>query len=229
MGKHIDGFVDAYYGPPEHSHRVDNEPLRDPNALAADARELLADVLADSREMSAQRRRWLGAQIKGVETSARKLGGADIAYADEVEACYGVRPEIVPEEAFEEAHNRLDDVLPGSGPLRDRLIAWREAQIVPVDVLPRALASVKDELQQQTIALYGLPAEEHIEFELVKNEPWSGFNYYQGGFKSRVAINTDLPMLAGNLAHLVAHEAYPGHHTEHSLEGGGVSAIPQTT
>jgi hypothetical protein len=32
----------------------------------------------------------------------------------------------------------------------------------------------------------------------------------------RVAINTDLPVLSPVLAQLVAHEAYPGHHTEHT-------------
>jgi hypothetical protein len=56
----------------------------------------------------------------------------------------------------------------------------------------------------------------------VTNEPWSGFNYYLGGLRSRVAINTDLPVLATALGHLVAHEAYPGHHTEHSRKEVGL-------
>ena len=30
-----------------------------------------------------------------------------------------------------------------------------------------------------------------------------------------MAVNVDLPVLSNTLGHLVAHEAYPGHHTEH--------------
>jgi hypothetical protein len=67
-----------------------------------------------------------------------------------------------------------------------------------------------------------LPDGERVDFELVTNEPWSGFNYYEGDLRSRVAINTDLPVLSTSLAHLVAHEAYPGHHTEHTRKEVGL-------
>jgi len=56
----------------------------------------------------------------------------------------------------------------------------------------------------------------------VTDEPWAGFNYYLGDLQSRVAINTDLPVLSLGLAHLVAHEAYPGHHTEHTRKEVGL-------
>jgi hypothetical protein len=70
--------------------------------------------------------------------------------------------------------------------------------------------------------MFGLPEGEHIDFELVTDKPWAGFNYYLGGLRSRVAVNTDLPVLSTTLAHLVAHEAYPGHHTEHSRKEVGL-------
>ena len=62
---------------------------------------------------------------------------------------------------------------------------------------------------------YPLPDNEIVEFEVVTDKPWSGFNYYLGGYRSRVAINVDLQQHMSNLPHLIAHEAYPGHHTEH--------------
>jgi hypothetical protein len=37
-----------------------------------------------------------------------------------------------------------------------------------------------------------------------------------------VAINVDLPVLSLSLGHLVAHEAYPGHHTEHTRKEIGL-------
>ncbi len=70
--------------------------------------------------------------------------------------------------------------------------------------------------------MFGLPDGERVDFEQVTNQPWSGFNYYLGGLHSRVVINVDLPVLSTSLGHLVAHEAYPGHHTEHSRKEVGL-------
>ena len=42
-----------------------------------------------------------------------------------------------------------------------------------------------------------------------------GLQLLRGRYRSRVAINADLPHRLSHLPHLVAHEAYPGHHTEH--------------
>jgi hypothetical protein len=139
-----------------------------------------------------------------------------------VEACYGVRPQWVDEGRFADAHRRLDAVLPGSGPIGERLIAWREAQAVPTEKVGAAVASMADDLRARTQRLFGLPDGEHVDFDLTTDKPWSGFNYYLGDLRSRVSINVDLPVLSPSLAHLVAHEAYPGHHTEHTRKEAGL-------
>ena len=223
-GRHVDGFVDAYYGPRTIADRVAVEPVADPGTLATDAARLIADLDAgvDVDVLDASRRRWLRAQLTGVHTSARKLAGEAIAYVDEVEWCYGVRPVMRDEELFAAAHRRLDDVLPGSGSISDRVIAWREAQAIPVARLEGVLRSIAEDFRDRTHRLFGLPSGEHVEWELATDEPWSGFNYYEGDLRSRVAINTDLPVLATSIGHLVAHEAYPGHHTEHSRKEAGL-------
>ena len=51
---------------------------------------------------------------------------------------------------------------------------------------------------------------------LVRGQPWSGYNWYDGGYRSRVDINLDLPIRLPNLVATVAHETYPGHHLEHA-------------
>ena len=152
--------------------------------------------------------------MRGLLTSARKLAGEPISYSDEVESCYGVRPRRFAEEEFEVAHRRLEEVVPGTGPLAPRYVAWREAQAVPVDRLEAAVASLAEDLRARTRTLFGLPEGERVDFSLVSDKPWNGFNYYLGGLCSRVVINTDLPVLSTSLGQLVAHEAYPGHHTE---------------
>jgi hypothetical protein len=224
LGRHVEGFVDAYYGPPALAEQVSAEAVTPPTALAAEAASLIAalDAGEGESELDPGRRRWLRAQLRGLHTSARKLAGESIGYADEVEWCYGVRPEPLDEDVFAAAHARLDEVLPGSGTLPERYISWREAQAVPVDVLPSALHSLADDFRERTQRTFGLPEGEQVDWELATNQPWSGFNYYLGGLRSRVAINVDLPVLSPSLAHLVAHEAYPGHHTEHSRKEAGL-------
>jgi hypothetical protein len=242
LGRHIDGLVDAYYGPPALAAVVEAEPVAPPGRLVAEARALIAgvdageplggsdDTTADSGVVEAAsgsgtdrfRRRWLRAQLVGLLTTARKLDGVAIGYADEVESCYGVRPTRVDEGVLETAHRQLDEVLPGTGPLAERLVAWRESNAVPVDRLRPAIDALADDLRDRTRTLFGLPEGERVHFELVSNEPWSGFNYYLGDLQSRVAVNTDLPVLSTSLAHLVAHESYPGHHTEHTRKEVGL-------
>ena len=93
---------------------------------------------------------------------------------------------------------------------------------MPTDTLTAAIGSLAEDLRARTDGLFGLPEGEHVEFELVTDQPWSGFNHYLGALRSRVAVNTDLPVLSTSLAHLVAHEAYPGHHTEHCRKEVGL-------
>jgi len=46
----------------------------------------------------------------------------------------------------------------------------------------------------------------------------AAFNYYLGGHRSRIVVNTDLPFSGAEIVHLAAHEGYPGHHTEHATK-----------
>lgn len=221
IGRHIDGFVDAYYGPTELADQERTAAVTGPASLVERGRRLLRELETDAG-MSAERRSWLRAQTLGLHTTARKLSGEEISYFDEIESCYGVRPRFVPEDEFAEAHQRLDAALPGSGELAERYIAWRESQVVPVEVLSEAVNSLAEDFRTRTASLFGLPEGERVDFELVTNKPWGGFNYYLGGLRSRVAVNTDLPVLSMALGHLVAHEAYPGHHTEHCRKEVGL-------
>jgi hypothetical protein len=206
LGRHVDGLVDGYYGPPEIKQRVDGEELRAPAALAADA----AALLEENDDA------WLQAQIVGLETVARKLAGEEIPYEEEVERCYGVRPEWVPEESFETGHRELDEALPGNGSVAERYQAWREGEALAGDVLSRVYDALLQDFRERTEALFGLPDGESVEVEYVSDEPWSAFNYYQGDLRSRIAVNTDSPLTPDFVLELAAHEAYPGHHTEHA-------------
>ena len=78
LGRHVEGIVDAYYGPPELAAAVDAEPPVDPRRLVS-AAEALLDEVEDG---------WLGDQVAGLRTFAGVLAGEPRSYADEVEGCY---------------------------------------------------------------------------------------------------------------------------------------------
>jgi hypothetical protein len=145
---------------------------------------------------------------------ARKLAGEEISYDDEVEGCYGVQPRRIPEARFAEAHQALDSALPPGGTLADRYRRWEDGDPVPADALEDVLRSIGDLLRERTRKLFELPEGETYELELVTGKHWYAFNDYRGGLRSRVEVNTDLPVSAGSVVGLMAHELYPGHHTE---------------
>ena len=211
LDRHVDGLVDSYYGDPAVQERIDREPLREPSALVEDASRLL-----DGLEGDGQRDRWLRDQLVGLETVARKLAGEELPYADEVERCYGVRPRHTPEAELESAHRALDAALPGAGALAQRYQRWREADTVPAEVIQQVLDEIAQDLRATTSRLFGLPEGESHAIELVTDEPWAAYNYYEGGLRSRIAVNTDVPMATSFVTELMAHELYPGHQSEHS-------------
>ena len=204
LGRHLDGLVDAYFGPPELEAAAEAEPPRDPGELVADAQTLL-DELEDG---------WLRDQVAALRACAGLAAGEARPYADEVEACYGVRPVHTDEAVFAEAHGRLDELLPGTGPTRERYRAWRASLLVPRERVEHAAATVMEAARDATRRLIALPAGEAVEIEIVRGEPWLAYNFYAGGLRSRMAVNVDLPISAPELLHLVVHETYPGHHTE---------------
>lgn len=213
LGRHIDGLVDAYYGPAELARQVDSEPLTAPSELVREAESLRRDA---RESLEVQRARWLDAQLDGLAVVAERLAGRALSYQEEVRRCYGVDIVAVPEDVLAAAHSELGGLLPGTGPLRDRYQAWYRASEIPREELSAALEPVRAELRSCTADLYGLPDGEAAGIELVSNQPWSGFNYYQGGLQSRIAVNTDMPTRSAAIPSLLAHEIYPGHHTEHA-------------
>ena len=215
LGRHVDGLVDSYYGPADIAERVDAEDLRQPAALAGDAAALRGE-LQESGELDPRRQAWLDDQLLGLETFARRLADEPLAYADEVERCFGLRPHRTPEAVFAAAHERLDAALPGEGDLAARYGDWRASQIIPPATMLDVFSALRERFRAATAARLGLPPGEDVQTELVRDEPWLAYNYYLGGRRSRIAINVDLPIAAPELVDLVAHEAYPGHHTEHA-------------
>ena len=207
------GFVDAYTGDPTLRARVENEAAPLPADLRLRCRELLTEL--DSTDLSHERVGFLRAQLTGLECSARVMSGEPVGFVDEVAAYFDVQIDLGDEQRYATAHSELDELLPGSGPLAQRYSDYRRADECPADQLAEVVHAFSSQLRDHVRGEYELEPTETVNYDIVTDQPWSGFNFYRGDFHSDVAINADLPHRLTQLPHLVAHESYPGHHTEH--------------
>ena len=216
----IDGFVDAYTGDPALRRQVDNEPKPDPAQLARRAATLRAELPAAG--LGDERTAFLDSHLVALECSGRKLAGEDVPFVDEVRRYFDVTIAPGDEDVYRQAHAEADALLPGDGPLIDRLTAMRTRDEIPPEKLEPAVHGLSSALRDRVRTQFGLPEAETVEYVVVTDKPWSGFNYYLGDYRSRVAINADLGHRMAQLPHLVAHESYPGHHTEHCRKESGL-------
>lgn len=214
LDQRIPGLVDGYFGPADLKAQVDMEQLRPPARLAEDAVALLGRLEAEVADVA--RRAWLRVQLVALETHARALAGEALPYVEHVTRCFDAAPDPRDEADFAAAAADLDRLVPGAGDLRDRLAAWDERLVTAPDRLPAVVDWLVGVFRERAAPLFGLPAGEDLRVSLVTGQPWSGYNWYDGGLRSRVDLNTDLPVRAPDLVGVIAHETYPGHHLEHA-------------
>ncbi len=214
LDQRIPGLVDGYFGPADLKAQVDIEQMRPVASLRDDAAALRARLAAEVADPA--RRAWLDVQLIALETHAAALAGEPLPYLDHVARCFAYQPPRRPGTDFEAAAARLDELLPGDGPLHERLEAWDRRFEIAVERLPAVIESLVSRFRARAADLFGLPDGEDLRVSLVTGQPWSGYNWYDGGLRSRVDINTDLPVRAPDLIATVAHETYPGHHLEHA-------------
>ncbi len=214
LDQRIPGLVDGYFGPADLKAQVDTEQLRSPARLRDDAAALRARLSAEVHE--GERREWLDAQLVALETQAAALAGEALPYLDYVAHCFDLAPSRRPDAELEAAAAQIDALLPGQAPLAERLAAWDARFEVPVERLPGMLAWLVERCRSRAALLFGLPDGEDLRVSLVTGQPWSAYNWFDGGRRSRVDVNTDLPVHVADLIGTVAHETYPGHHLEHA-------------
>ena len=211
LDAHSPGFIDGYGGPAELADRT----LRPAADLLGEAGALHHDVQA---EPDPSRRAFLIAQTRAMHTLARMLGGEKLPYAEEVHGLYDIEPERADLSELDAALKELDAALPGKGSLEEREEAVRSRVTVAPGELLRVAEPILSELRRRTARNFDLPDGENFSIGLVTDKPWSGYNWPLGNLQSRIDINTDLPVTLTGLPDLLAHEGYPGHHTEHAVK-----------
>ncbi|HRO32559.1 MAG TPA: hypothetical protein PLQ03_04025 [Brevundimonas sp.] len=220
IGEHEDGYVDAYYGPPEWAAAAKANPRSVADlgqAAQALTQRLQAVPEAGLDAESRQRRQYLMAHVSAAAARLRMIGGERMGFADEAEALFGVRPDLPPLSSFDPVLAELDALVPGQGPLNERVAALRARYVIPKDRLDEVMRTAMAECRARTARRIPLPAHERFTLEFVTDKPWSGYNYYKGDANSLIQINTDLPIYIDRAVDLGCHEGYPGHHVYNAL------------
>lgn len=207
-------LVDSYVGSAELAARVDAESPLTASELATRAADLRAEI-ARLEGIGRDRIAWLDGQLGGIEAACERLGGRALGYRELVRRCHGVEAVEADESQFEQAHELILRELPGRGSPRERLGAWMASQQVRGERLIAGLEALAREFRDRTNERWSLPDDEAITLEIAPGQPWAGYAQYRGGLRSLIQINDELPIAAWRMVELVAHEAYPGHHTEH--------------
>jgi len=221
LGQHDADYVDAFYGPAGWKTEAERRkvPLRD---IDAAAERLIADIPAstdaDRRdELASLRRDYLKRQLEALRTRVKMLEGAKLTFDQESKALYDAVAPHHPEEYFRALLEDLDAALPGKGAVTERYESYRQRFVIPREKLDAVFQTAIAGCRARTLEHMALPDGESFTVEYVNNKSWSGYNWYQGGYRSVIQVNTDLPIFIDRAIDLACHEGYPGHHVYNSL------------
>ena len=222
VGQHDADYVDAFYGPAEWRKAAEaaKRSLADIDAQAVATEKTLAGITFKPNPRDAEmwnlRRQYLTRQLAALRSRVAMLQGKKMSFDEESQALYDAVAPAIPEAEFERVLNELSAKLPGEGSLIDRYDRFKQAFVIPRNRLDRVFQEAIRGCRSRMPAI-NLPLEERFTVEYVTNKSWSGYNWYQGNFKSLIQVNTDLPIYIDRAIDLACHEGYPGHHVYNAL------------
>ena len=224
VGQHDADYVDAFYGPPEWRKAAEAEKLplvtieQQAEALEKDiAVVTAASPVARDAELWGLRRQYLARQMAALRARVSMLQGKRLTFDEESRALYDAVAPTQTEAEFEDVLKQLEARLPGDGTLIERYDRFKQAFVIPTAKVDRVFREAIRACRDRTLAHVELPTEERFTVEYVTGKSWSGYNWYQGGYKSLIQVNTDLPIYIDRAIDLACHEGYPGHHVYNVL------------
>jgi hypothetical protein len=217
IGTHEEGYIDAYYGPEAWKTEAEAHP-RSVAQLKTDAdvlrAELAAAVSIAADSATARRARTLEVYVSSARFRLDMIEGRRVPLADEAEALFGIRPELRPLLSYDEALARVEAVVPGQGPLAQRVEAFVARYTIPEDRIAAVMQAAIAECRRRTLEHFDLPANERFDMELVTGQSWGAYNWYRGANNSLIQINAGLPIRIDAAVGTGCHEGYPGHHVQ---------------
>jgi hypothetical protein len=220
VGQHDADYVDAFYGPKEWSEEAKNgkKPLKVIKEAALVLKTRLDEIdIPRNEDILHLRHQYLQKQIASLISRVEALNGKKLSFDEEAKAYYDVEPPFFPEEHFQKLVSELNSLVPGNGPIPERVETYRQQFTIAPDKIDKVFSAAIYECRQRTKKYINIPENETFRLEYVHNKSWSGYNWYKGNNESLIQINTDLPIFLERAIDLAAHEGYPGHHVYNCL------------
>ena len=224
VGLHDRDYVDAYYGPADWRGEVETQKPslaeidKRAGALAGELEKAPAQpAMKKNLDLWRLRLQYLDRQLSALRARVSMLQGKKFTFDEESRALYDAVAPTYTEADFETVLSKLEAKLPGQGPLIQRYEKFKESFIIPKDRLDQVFQTAIRACRDRTRGHIDLPPTESFTVEYVTGKSWSGYNWYQGNFKSLIQVNTDLPIYIDRAIDLACHEGYPGHHVYNAL------------
>ncbi len=206
--------VDAYFGP-EDFHPKKQSKEKTAIDLVHDIHQTF-DALRDEID-DPLRLEYMMGELHSLNVVVDWLDGKDLSYSDLVEGLFHISMKKFSEHEIDKSIKLVTDAMsefPGDD-LRDKIRKYGNEGEITGEALQRL---IENELQQRALeiaqefknkinSLMGASVPDNgVRYEAVQNEPWSGYNWYQGEFKSLNQFNIDRKFNRDTLAATIYHE-----------------------
>jgi len=214
INKHIDGYVEHYYGPPKLKKIVDSEDLSSPNKLLNDWKNLKTKL--QKQDFEKKRYRFLDTTLTAIRTILRKLNGESIPYLEQVKNLFNFEPVLYEDDFFYGLTKKAEELYKGKGTISERIKRIAKQRTISsdrlLDLYIKAIQLAKTRAKEVFPKM--LPDNEKIEIGEVENQSWQMYCWYKGNYTSKIEVNLSSHHYWTHLLYLACHEGYPGHHTE---------------
>ena len=206
-------LIDAYFGPPDLSPDKIKMPLSPEKQLAQ------LDTLVDrSRDIKDELKRVaIAADLESLKVVVRWVSGEDISFVKLVEGIFGITPPKFTQKEIRKAQQAVKDAcdtFPGHD-VFEKIVKWEEKSKVSGDALRKIVTTEFVERTKEIAALFEKRVFTYLStkvrnngviYKAVTDEPWAGYNYYQGNYTSINAFNVDETFNRDRLFFALYHE-----------------------
>ncbi len=207
-------MVDAYMGPQELAPERQSKDSN-PQTLFSKL-DYLIDSIEDNVEDDLRRRYLLG-EVDSLIAAVRIFSGESINYHDAVENLFHIPMQGFPRKEVDRWIDIIDDLLSKSpgGSLSEKVDLFSKEGEISGDQLRHL---IEDDLQAKSqeigqlfqdriFSRMGRVVQDNgVQYKCVTNKPWSGYNWYMGGFKSLNEFNIERPFNRDTLRSVIYHE-----------------------
>lgn len=177
--------------------------------------ELAAADLSSAAEHA--RIHYLSGQVRALRYAVERQLGRAATIDEQARDEFGLEFPPLDRAAIDRTHRQLQQTLPGSGPLAERVGALRRATTVPrerrIAVLTKAIEACRGAMPSEV----ALPDGERVELVFKPGMTFDAFARYQGQQRTDIEINDAGELDISRAGRLACHEGYPGHHLQNLL------------